>query len=77
MLQENREMWEAFRDLPLKPDEKKTIHEQFEARRGASLGKISQEWQQIPAQGVEARANNWDWTKDGGAAGDQRTGRQR
>lgn len=55
MLQETGEMWEAFRDLPLKPDEKKTIHEQFEARRGASLWKnFSRQWQQIPAQGVEA-----------------------
>jgi len=55
MLQETGEMWEAFRDLPLKPDEKKTIHEQFEARRGASLWKnFSRQWQQIPTQGVEA-----------------------
>lgn len=55
MLQDTGEMWEAFRDLPLKPDEKKTIHEQFEARRGASLWKnFSRQWQQIPAQGVEA-----------------------
>jgi Lipid A disaccharide synthetase len=55
MLQETGEMWEAFRDLPLKPDEKKTIHEQFEARRGGSLWKnFSRQWQQIPAQGVES-----------------------
>jgi hypothetical protein len=55
MLQETKEMWEAFQDLPLKADEKKKIHEQFEARRGASLWKnFARQWQQIPAQGVEA-----------------------
>ncbi len=55
MLQDTKGMWEAFRDLPLKAGEKSKIHEQFEARRGASLWKnFSRQWQQIPTQGVEA-----------------------
>ncbi len=55
MMQDTKDMWEAFRDLPLKAGEKNKIHEQFEARRGASLWKnFSRQWQQIPAQGVEA-----------------------
>ncbi len=54
MLQDTRELWEAFRVVPLKNDEKNIIHEQFEARRGASLWKnFARQWQQVPAKGVE------------------------
>ncbi len=54
MMQETREMWEAFHDLPLTAHEKSKIQEQFEARRSASVWKnFSRLWQQVPAKGVE------------------------
>jgi hypothetical protein len=54
MLQDTRELWDAFKDKPLTPAEKKKIQEMFEARKKASIWKnFSRLWQQVPAQGVE------------------------
>jgi len=54
MLQETRDLWDAFSDKPLTSVEKKKIRELFEARRKASVWKnFSRLWQQVPAKGVE------------------------
>jgi hypothetical protein len=61
MYQETKAMWEAYRDIPLTNQEKSRIHEQFEARRNASVWKnFARLWQQVPAKGVEIARKELD-----------------
>jgi len=58
MRQETKDLWEAYKDTPLKPEEEKQIQALFEARKKASVLKnFSRQWQSVPAEGVrEARS---------------------